>query len=141
MFAGSGASAAGGMAMLFTPVRHNQPGPADGDRGGGPGADAPSELLKRRLGMVAEPYQQGRPGRLMRLASRMTLGAAAASTLGGRSRVVSALCGATLVAASAITRFGVFEAGLESARDPKYTVVPQRERMAAREAATARTPS
>jgi hypothetical protein len=25
----------------------------------------------------------------------------------------------------------VFEAGLASARDPKYTVVPQRERMAA----------
>jgi hypothetical protein len=32
------------------------------------------------------------------------------------------------------TRFGVFEAGLASARDPKYTVVPQRERMAARAA-------
>jgi hypothetical protein len=30
---------------------------------------------------------------------------------------------------SACTRFGVFEAGLESARDPKYVVVPQRERL------------
>jgi hypothetical protein len=28
-----------------------------------------------------------------------------------------------------MTRFGVFEAGLTSARDPKYTVVPQRERL------------
>lgn len=28
---------------------------------------------------------------------------------------------------------GVFDAGLHSARDPKYTVVPQRERMAARQ--------
>jgi len=37
-----------------------------------------------------------------------------------------------LVASSVVTRFGVFEAGLASARDPKYTVVPQRERMAAR---------
>ena len=27
------------------------------------------------------------------------------------------------------TRFGVFEAGQQSARDPKYTVVPQRERL------------
>jgi len=27
------------------------------------------------------------------------------------------------------TRFGVFEAGMASARDPKYTVVPQRERL------------
>ena len=42
--------------------------------------------------------------------------------------------GAALLAGSACTRFGVFEAGQESAKDPKYTVVPQRERMAAREA-------
>jgi hypothetical protein len=32
-----------------------------------------------------------------------------------------------------LTRFGVFDAGMASARDPKYTVVPQRERLAARE--------
>ena len=51
-----------------------------------------------------------------------------------RSRLVSSLCGATYVAASAITRFGVFEAGLASARDPKYTVVSQRERVADRRA-------
>ena len=37
--------------------------------------------------------------------------------------------GAALMAGSACTRFGVFEAGQESARDPKYTVVPQRERL------------
>ena len=34
---------------------------------------------------------------------------------------------------SAALRYGVFEAGMASARDPAYTVVPQRERMAARE--------
>ena len=33
------------------------------------------------------------------------------------------------MAGSACTRFGVFEAGQESARDPKYTVVPQRQRL------------
>ncbi len=37
-----------------------------------------------------------------------------------------------LVADSLVTRFGVFEAGKESARDPKYTVVPQRERLTRR---------
>ena len=46
--------------------------------------------------------------------------------LGRRSRAVSALAGASLVAASAMTRFGIFEAGMASARDPKYTIVPQR---------------
>jgi hypothetical protein len=38
-----------------------------------------------------------------------------------------------LAAGSLLTRFGVFDAGMVSARDPKYTVVPQRERMAARQ--------
>jgi hypothetical protein len=27
-----------------------------------------------------------------------------------------------------MTRFGIFEAGMASARDPKYTIVPQRRR-------------
>ena len=42
------------------------------------------------------------------------------------------LSGLALLAGSACTRFGVFEAGQQSARDPKYTVVPQRERLEAR---------
>ncbi len=130
LFAGSGASAAGGMALLLTPVQHSRPARRMAIAGAAIELTA-SELLKRRLGMVAEPYERGRPGRLMRLASRMTLGATVVSTLSGRSRAVSALCGATLVVSSVVTRFGVFEAGLASARDPKYTVVPQRERMAA----------
>jgi hypothetical protein len=34
---------------------------------------------------------------------------------------------------SALQRFGVFEAGIESTKDPRYTVVPQRERLDAAE--------
>ena len=51
---------------------------------------------------------------------------------GRRSRVISALSGLSLLAGSALTRFGVFEAGMASADDPKYTVRPQRERLEAR---------
>jgi len=36
------------------------------------------------------------------------------------------------MAASVATRFGIFHAGIASADDPKYTVVPQRERASAR---------
>ena len=50
----------------------------------------------------------------------------------GRSRFLSMTAGAILVAASAVTRFGVFHAGRASARDPKYTIAPQRTRAAAR---------
>jgi hypothetical protein len=35
-----------------------------------------------------------------------------------------------LLAGSAATRFGIFEAGMASARDPRYTVEPQRDRVA-----------
>jgi hypothetical protein len=37
--------------------------------------------------------------------------------------------GAALIAGAACTRFGIFQAGQASARDPKYTIVPQRERV------------
>ena len=52
-----------------------------------------------------------------------------------RNRAVSALSGAALLAASALTRFGVFEAGIASAKDPRYTIEPQKRRLAARRAA------
>jgi len=42
--------------------------------------------------------------------------------------------GASLLAASAATRWGIFHAGLASAADPKYTVVPQRDRLRSRAA-------
>jgi hypothetical protein len=56
-----------------------------------------------------------------------------------RSRLGNACAGAALVAASVCTRFGVFHAGMASANDPKYTVVPQRERRQSREGDAADT--
>jgi hypothetical protein len=51
--------------------------------------------------------------------------------LGRRSRVAAAAGGAALVAGSICTRFGVYYGGVASAKDPKYVVVPQRERLTA----------
>jgi hypothetical protein len=51
------------------------------------------------------------------------------SAMGGRSRALSVASGLAYMSASVFTRFGVFQAGLASAKDPKYTVVPQRERV------------
>ncbi|MGH3291782.1 MAG: hypothetical protein ACRDP7_08255, partial [Trebonia sp.] len=50
-------------------------------------------------------------------------------------RILAAASGAALIGASAATRWGVFHAGMTSAEDPKYTVVPQRKRRDEREAA------
>ncbi len=133
VFAGSGATAAGGFALILT--HPAQAGPARRMLAAGAVMElAASETLTRRLGMVAEPYRSGRPGRLMRAARVVTAVAGGAALLaGGRSRAVSVLAGTACLAASASTRFGIFEAGLVSAADPKYTVVPQRERLRARQ--------
>jgi hypothetical protein len=73
----------------------------------------------------------------MRAAKALTaVGAAGAAFAAGRSRPAAALAGAALLAGSLCTRLGIFEAGMMSAQDPKYTVVPQRERLQARRAAT-----
>jgi len=65
---------------------------------------------------------------------QLTTGPGVADLAGGRrGRAMSALGGAPLLAASAATRWGIFHAGLASARDPKYAVVPQRERREARQ--------
>jgi hypothetical protein len=69
----------------------------------------------------------------MRTGQALAVSGAAAALLGRRSRALSALAGAALLAGSAVTRFGLFEGGRVSARDPEYTVGPQRDRVRERE--------
>jgi formate-dependent nitrite reductase membrane component NrfD len=129
VFTGSATTAAAGMALLVSPVAENGPA-ASAALFGTALETAAVTAMERRLGMVAEPYKRGRSGRLMRLAQGLSVaGAAGALTLGRHSRPAATLCGAALLTASACTRFGVFHAGVASAQDPKYTVVPQRERL------------
>ncbi len=85
--------------------------------------------MEQTMGITAEPLHQGKAGRLMKAAKALTIAGAAGTLLAGRSRTAAVLSGAALMAGSACTRFGIFEAGQESAKDPKYTVVPQRERL------------
>jgi hypothetical protein len=59
----------------------------------------------------------------------LTVAGAVGALAGRRSRVLSMAAGAALMAGSFSTRFGVFEAGIASAKDPRYTVVPQRDRV------------
>jgi formate-dependent nitrite reductase membrane component NrfD len=127
VFAGSAASAAGGLGLLAVHPADAEPARNLAVLGAAVELIAKRQLLDR-LGDLAEPYQTGTPGAILRLAEFLTVGALAGAVLGGRNRAVSALAGASLVAASAMTRFGIFEAGMASARDPKYTVVPQRRR-------------
>jgi len=131
LFAGSAASAAGGLGMMAVPAEDARQAIRFAVLGAATELTAKSLLLKR-LGGTAEPYQAGRSGKLMEAAEILTTAGLAGAVLGGRSRTTIMLSGAALVASSALTRLGIFEAGRASARDPKYVVRPQRERLAAK---------
>ena len=131
LFAGSAASAAGGLGMMVVPAEDAGQAIRFAVLGAATELTAKSLLLKR-LGETAEPYQAGRPGKLMEAAEILTTAGLAGAVLAGRSRTTLMLSGAALVASSALTRLGIFEAGGASARDPKYIVRPQRERLAAK---------
>ncbi|MER7835014.1 NrfD/PsrC family molybdoenzyme membrane anchor subunit [Streptomyces sp. NPDC096040] len=127
LFGASATAAAAGMALVTGPTHENVP--ARCAAGLAALADAAVErAAERRLGMVAETWREGRAGNLLRAARYLTAaGALGAVVLGGR-RAPAVASGLALLAGSACTRFGVFAAGVASAEDPKYTVVPQRER-------------
>jgi formate-dependent nitrite reductase membrane component NrfD len=128
VFVGSAAAASAGLGLITSPV--HETGPVRRLAVGGAVLELVMEhRMERSMGITAEPLHQGTAGRLMRAAKVLTVAGAAGSLLAGRSRAVAVASGAALLAGSVCTRFGVFEAGQESAKDPKYTVVPQRERL------------
>jgi hypothetical protein len=137
VFAGSALASASGVGLLAAPL--TQSGPARRLAVVGAAMEvAASHHIETGMGLLSEPYTRGRAGRLLRAARRLSVAGAAGAVLGRRSRLVSAVSGAALIAAAALTRFGIFEGGVASAKDPKYTVVPQRQRL---ERSTAMSPS
>ncbi|MCO1594621.1 polysulfide reductase NrfD [Micromonospora sp. RHAY321] len=128
VFAGSALAAASGVGLIAAPAAQTAPLRKLAL------AAATIELVGgrrlERLGLTGEPYGHGRSGRLVMAGRALLAVGTATALLSRRSRILSAISGAALVASSVATRFGVFEAGRVSARDPKYTVVPQRERLA-----------
>jgi Polysulphide reductase, NrfD len=128
VFAGSALASAAGVGLIAAPPAECEPARRLAVAG------AAVELFGSRrietgLGLLAEPYTTGRAGRLLGTGRVLTAAGVALALLGRRSRVLSALSGAGLLVASAATRFGIYAGGVASMRDPKYTVVPQRERL------------
>jgi hypothetical protein len=94
------------------------------------------EVMQRRLGLAGEPYSTGDASRYKKLGLACTLGGAALlAGAGRRSRLAAAAGGALVLAGEVAVRWSVFRAGFQSARDPKYTVEPQRARADAARAA------
>ncbi|MEI4278314.1 NrfD/PsrC family molybdoenzyme membrane anchor subunit [Klenkia terrae] len=136
VFTGSALAAGGGLSMAFTPV--DQAGPARKAAVVGAAVElAAMHKVENDHGIVSEPFHIGRAGTTLRIAKACTTaGAIGAAVLGGK-RWGAVASGALLATGSLLTRFGVFDAGMASSKDPKYVVIPQRARMAARAEAAA----
>jgi hypothetical protein len=132
VFAGGAAATAGAAATIVTSPE--DAGPARRLAVVGAAIElAAAKLMEQRLGpFLAEPYQEGESGKYARLARGLTAAGATVLALAGRRRAGAVAGGALLLAGGAFQRWSVFRAGFASARDPKYTVVPQRERVEAR---------
>lgn len=129
VFAGSALASGAGVGLLGAPP--SQAGPARRMAVFGAALELyGAHRVETTLGILSEPYTQGRPGRLLRAGRALTALGVAGALLGRRSRLISGLSGLSLLTASLATRFGIFEGGVASAKDPKYTVLPQRERLA-----------
>ena len=127
IFAGSALASGAGVGLVAAPCA--QAGPARRLAVAGAAMELwGSHRVENRLGLLSEPYTQGTPGKLLRAGRALTAAGVVGALVGRRSRVLSALSGGALIAASVCTRFGIFHGGVASARDPRYTVVPQRER-------------
>jgi hypothetical protein len=131
-FAGSAMASAGAAAAVLTPRSHA--GPARRLAVSGVAFEgAAMRAMRRRLGELAEPYDQGRGGRFARAAQALSTGGGALMALRARrSRAAAIIGGAAILAGAVCERWAVFEAGRASAREPRYTVAPQKDRVVSR---------
>jgi hypothetical protein len=128
VFGASGTAGAAGLGLLTAPAAETAP-----VRRLAVAAAGAELVLARRLrqGMhpaVAASYHAGRAGRLLRAAESLTAAGAVLAAAGRRRPWLARIGGAALLAGSACTRFGIFQAGIQSVDDPDATVLPQRDR-------------
>ncbi|GAA1285963.1 NrfD/PsrC family molybdoenzyme membrane anchor subunit [Brachybacterium alimentarium] len=135
VFVSSAGMAAGGAAMITTPTA--EAGPARTLAVLGVAGDLIGmRFTKEQMHpLEAEPLETGSAGWKLRLSEGLAIAGGLGTLLGGRHRGIAALSGLALASASALTRFGVLEAGLESVKDPRRVIEPQRERLEKRRAA------
>lgn len=128
VFASSALTSATGMGLVAAPASESAllcPLAA----GAGLTEVALARVMAKQTGIAEETFETGTAGRCIKAAEGLTTGGALLALTARGSRLRSVLSGAALLAGSALTRFGIFNAGVASTADPKYTVVPQRERL------------
>jgi hypothetical protein len=132
VFVSSASLAAAGLAMITTPVREAGPARALAVLGVAGDLIATRVMEKNMDPIAAEPLHLEGPGRMLAWSQRLAVAGGIGVLIGGRNRWAAAASGVALLGASALTRFGILRAGIRSTQDPRYTVEPQKNRLAAR---------
>jgi formate-dependent nitrite reductase membrane component NrfD len=128
LFGASAAASAGALACLF--LDPDDAGPARRLAVASVAVEgAVMQAMELRLGEVGEVYHHGAAAKLSWAAKGLAgAGALLLAKRGRRSRGAAVLGGALVCAGEVCLRYAVMQAGRQSARDPKYTVGPQRTR-------------
>ena len=134
IFVSSASLAASGVAMLTTTPKQTAPARILAVLGVAGDLVSMHEMKKQMHPLEREPLETGEPGKMLRMSEVLAGFGGAAAMIAGRSRVLSIITGLALAGSSVLTRFGVLEAGIESTRDPKYVIEPQKARLAERRA-------
>jgi hypothetical protein len=125
LFAASAAATAGAAGVLFAPVVEARP--ARRLALAGCAAEVVTEqVMEHHLGEVGDVYDEGDAGRYARAAKALTLAGGALLGVAGRRPWLGRVGAALVLGGGLCQRWAVFRAGFQSARDPRYTVVPQR---------------
>jgi hypothetical protein len=128
LFGASAAASAGAATTLFLPTY--EAGPARRLAVAGAAAElGVMEAMQHRLGFVGEVYKKEEAGKLARASKVLSATGAAVLAMPGRRSRGAAVAGSALILAGELAlRWSVFRAGFQSARDPRYTVIPQKQR-------------
>ncbi len=125
VFVSGAAASAGGTLTALTPP--DAAGPARRLAVAGAAAEiVATKAMERGLGELSDAYE-----RRFNVSARVAFaaGGTIVAVAGRRSRAAAVAGGLLLNCAALLTRWSVYKAGFASARNPRHTVAPQRDRM------------
>ena len=134
LFVSSAAMASSGVAMMLTPTAQTRPARVFATVGAASDLYFAEKLTEPMHPAEAEPLHTGKPGKRLRWAKRLTVAGGIGAALFGGNRIAAIASGAALAGASLLTRSAILDAGLESTKDPRRVVEPQKARLEARRA-------
>lgn len=125
VFAASAAASSGAAMTLVGPADQTVPARRLAVAGGAAEL-VTAQTMRRRLGAVGRVYHEGAAGRFDTAATACTVAGTALLGLGGRQRAARWAGAALTLAGAVCTRWSVFKAGFQAARDPAHVVRQQR---------------